>query len=471
MFDVRWTAVLGLSLLGLSLSAGSASAFLAYVSNEKGNSISVIDTDKMETVATIKTGQRPRGIEVSHDGKLVYVALGDDDIIQVFDAKTFNSAGDLPSGPDPEQFTMDPAGKILYVANENDAMVTVLDLEKRASIGEVSVGIEPEGMTVSPDSKTLICTSETTSMVHFIDTTSRQIVGNLLVGSRPRFSAFKTDGSELWVSFGDRRRPRHHRSGDTATQADRKVRSSGSAIRGNPAGRHQYHQGRQARLRRSRARQSGRRGRWRHSRGLEISAGRPEGLARRLYAGREVSAGGQWRLERRLGHRRGALAGYQIHPGRRVALGYCVRPKLKIKAPAVARIPPRASLRAPAAAKTNDAFGHAPTWAGSNVLLPAAGVTAAPFLCSPCGVLVDPLRDIGLRGHHALLDRAVPGELQMLFLAIGGIGDGADGQDDFNQSALHTKYWLGHNTPNLSPRFRISTRISCLPMQENARAR
>ena len=90
MFDVRWTAVLGLSLLGLSLSAGSASAFLAYVSNEKGNSISVIDTDKMETVATIKTGQRPRGIEVSRDGKLVYVALGDDDMIQVFDAKTFN---------------------------------------------------------------------------------------------------------------------------------------------------------------------------------------------------------------------------------------------------------------------------------------------------------------------------------------------------------------------------------------------
>jgi PQQ-dependent catabolism-associated beta-propeller protein len=55
-------------------------------------------------------------------------------------------------------------------------------------------------MAISPDSKILICTSETTSMVHFIDTTSRQIVGNLLVGSRPRFSAFKADGSELWVT-------------------------------------------------------------------------------------------------------------------------------------------------------------------------------------------------------------------------------------------------------------------------------
>jgi PQQ-dependent catabolism-associated beta-propeller protein len=79
-------------------------------------------------------------------------------------------------------------------------MVTVIDLEKRASIAEISVGIEPEGLTVSPDAKILVCTSETTSMVHFIDTASHEIVGNLLVGSRPRFSTFKADGSELWVS-------------------------------------------------------------------------------------------------------------------------------------------------------------------------------------------------------------------------------------------------------------------------------
>src|ERR1700726_1874524 len=37
-------------------------------------------------------------------------------------------------------------------------------------------------------------------MVHFIDTASREIVDNLLVGSRPRFSAYKADGSELWVT-------------------------------------------------------------------------------------------------------------------------------------------------------------------------------------------------------------------------------------------------------------------------------
>ena len=112
MFDLRWIAVLGFRPVRASaLPFDSAFAFLAYVSNEKGNSISVIDTDKMETVATIKTGQRPRGIEVTRDGKFVFVAVGDDDKIQVFDTKTRDDAGELPSGPDPEQFMLDPAGK------------------------------------------------------------------------------------------------------------------------------------------------------------------------------------------------------------------------------------------------------------------------------------------------------------------------------------------------------------------------
>jgi hypothetical protein len=46
---------------------GPASAFYRPMfSNEKGNTISVVDIDKMETVRTIKVGQRPRGIELTN---------------------------------------------------------------------------------------------------------------------------------------------------------------------------------------------------------------------------------------------------------------------------------------------------------------------------------------------------------------------------------------------------------------------
>ena len=107
--------------------ATPADAFIAYVSNEKGNTISVIDTDSWTVRKTIKVGQRPRGIEFTRDGKFVLVAVGDDDTIQVIDAATQQVVDSLPSGPDPELFVQDAAGKILYVANENDNTITIID--------------------------------------------------------------------------------------------------------------------------------------------------------------------------------------------------------------------------------------------------------------------------------------------------------------------------------------------------------
>src|SRR5262249_24104913 len=118
-----------------------ASAFTAYVSNEKSNTISVIDTDKFAVVKTIKVGQRTRGIGLTKDEKFILVAVGDDDRIQVIDTRTYEVVATLPSGPDPELFTQDHTGKILYVANENDNTVTVIDLERRVPLGEVQVGV------------------------------------------------------------------------------------------------------------------------------------------------------------------------------------------------------------------------------------------------------------------------------------------------------------------------------------------
>src|SRR5947209_18505278 len=106
-----------LALAMAALARGQADAFMAYVSNEKSNTVSVIDTNKWEVVRTIKVGQRPRGIAFTGDQKYVLVAVGDDDTIELIEKKINQVVGTLPSGPDPESFVQDPAGKLLYVAN------------------------------------------------------------------------------------------------------------------------------------------------------------------------------------------------------------------------------------------------------------------------------------------------------------------------------------------------------------------
>lgn len=184
----------------LALLASPASAYTAYVTNEKDNTLSIIDTDKLEVTKTIKIGQRPRGVILSKDGKWVIICTSDDNIVQVYDSKTLEFVKTLPSGPDPELLILHPDGKTLYVANEDDNLVTVIDIEKGTVISDVPVGVEPEGMGMSPDGKVLVNTSETTNMAHFIDTATHKTFDNVLVDSRPRVAMFNSAGTQLWVS-------------------------------------------------------------------------------------------------------------------------------------------------------------------------------------------------------------------------------------------------------------------------------
>src|SRR5947209_161032 len=52
-----------------------AEAGRAYVTNEDGESVSVVDTDKTEVVATVNVGKRPRGMKLSADGRELFVAV------------------------------------------------------------------------------------------------------------------------------------------------------------------------------------------------------------------------------------------------------------------------------------------------------------------------------------------------------------------------------------------------------------
>ena len=191
--------VLAATLAPFFVEPAPALAFSAFVTNEKGNSITVIDTERMEATKTFAIGKRPRGVVLSPDGARLYVCASDDNAIQIVDTASLAIVGRIQTS-DPEQAVLSPDGTRLYVANEDDNLVSIIDTQSRKSIAEIPVGVEPEGVAVSPDGKTIVATSETTNMAHFIDAATRKTIGNVLVGARPRFAQFKPDGSELWVS-------------------------------------------------------------------------------------------------------------------------------------------------------------------------------------------------------------------------------------------------------------------------------
>src|SRR5687768_15749637 len=158
-----------------------------YVSNERSNDVSVIDSATNDVVATIPVGKRPRGIRVGAGGKRLYLALSgspiagpnvrDEDLppadkkadgIGVVDLASGKFVGKIASGSDPEQFSLGPNDRYLYVANEDVGMASVVDLSAGTVVKSLKVGYEPEGVTTSPDGRLVYVTSESHNKVHVI---------------------------------------------------------------------------------------------------------------------------------------------------------------------------------------------------------------------------------------------------------------------------------------------------------------
>ena len=135
--------------IGLIVGGGPARAYSVYVSNEKGNSITVLDSATLEVTETIPVGQRPRGIKLTPDDKYLLICASDDDTVQMLDVASREIVGDLPSGPDPELLNSS-FGQPAYVANEDDNLLTAIDIDDKKVVAEVEVGVEPEGVGRQP---------------------------------------------------------------------------------------------------------------------------------------------------------------------------------------------------------------------------------------------------------------------------------------------------------------------------------
>src|SRR3954463_16814731 len=80
----------------------AAAAPFAYVSNEGSASVSVIDVATGTITATIKTGDKPRGIAVSSDGSRIFVSEQAGNALAAYDAKSGRELARTAIGKSPE---------------------------------------------------------------------------------------------------------------------------------------------------------------------------------------------------------------------------------------------------------------------------------------------------------------------------------------------------------------------------------
>jgi YVTN family beta-propeller protein len=199
--------------------ARPAGSYHVYVTNERSDDVSIIDSVTNEVVATVPLGKRPRGIHASPDGQTIYVALSGTPIggpnvdesklpppdkkadgIGVFDVKTRKLLKVIAGGSDPEEFDLSKDGMRLFTSNEDTGEASVVDIAMGKVLETLKVGEEPEGVNTSPDGKFVYVTSEHDGEIFVIDTEAHKVLKSLKVGNRPRSVGFFPDGKKAYVT-------------------------------------------------------------------------------------------------------------------------------------------------------------------------------------------------------------------------------------------------------------------------------
>jgi YVTN family beta-propeller protein len=218
---LKWTlcGALVLFLGGCTQAPPKPAGYRVYVTNEVSGDLTVVDSEKMDVVATIPLGKRPRGIHASPDGKFIYVALSgtpaappgvDEDSlpppdksadgIAVVDVAQMKMVRMIQAGSDPENFDVSKDGKLIYVSNEDVSGVGVVDIAAGKVVQTYHTGEQPEGVTVTPDGKLVYSTCEEDGTIAVIDPAAGKVQKIFKVGRRPRNIVFLPDGKTGYVN-------------------------------------------------------------------------------------------------------------------------------------------------------------------------------------------------------------------------------------------------------------------------------
>jgi len=167
----------------------------AYVANSSSNSVSVINTDTNQVVATLtNAGSNPSRVALSPDGRRAYVTNATSNgAVVVLNTATGSPIGSpISVGSMPMGVAVAPDGKRVYVANSGSDNVSIIDTVSNSVVRTVSVGNNPQSIAFTPEGRLayVVNANEPTpginGSVSMIDTASETVTMTLNIGSYPR---------------------------------------------------------------------------------------------------------------------------------------------------------------------------------------------------------------------------------------------------------------------------------------------
>src|SRR5437867_3793435 len=216
----RNTSLAALAWLALpALAGGAEQERKLYILSSHGEDVTVVDVATNAVLRTIQVGKDPHGIAAPTSQDVLYIATEGDQSVEVIDpARDVVTARYPIFGKRPNEIEVTPDGRYLYVPCLGAGEYQVFDTREKRIVARLKTDGFPHNTVVSPDGRWMFLspydrggTSEESARkqglptslnrkLYIADTRTHSIVSTIDVPNAPRPIALSPDGKRLYVN-------------------------------------------------------------------------------------------------------------------------------------------------------------------------------------------------------------------------------------------------------------------------------
>lgn len=168
---------------------GTADQKKFYTANIGSDSVTAIQlppfVQPQKPIAHIPVGKQPEAIDISPDGKEVWVGLNAEGMVEVVDVVNYKSVAKIDIKGRPYRVKFTPDGRSVICTMLPTKEIVVIDAAARKETKRIKLDSTPLGIVFSADGKTAFVTAVDPDIVLKIDLASGKVLGSVQTGKVP----------------------------------------------------------------------------------------------------------------------------------------------------------------------------------------------------------------------------------------------------------------------------------------------
>jgi len=158
---------------------------------------------RLRVVSHVRTGIQPKSVEVSPDGRHVWVAnfgRPDRENVFVYDAETLERVGTVEFPGNAVEIAFSADSRTAFVSNFREHRIEVVDTQTFAVQRSVHVGGHPKVIAIAPGGRRIYVANWATEQVTELDGETFSVRRRLSTGEHPRGMAIARGGQRIFVA-------------------------------------------------------------------------------------------------------------------------------------------------------------------------------------------------------------------------------------------------------------------------------